>query len=96
MFTLPTGHYGWSDKAFARRAMGLLDLRSLGSVAAAIAALSGMPFTAGGWTSIKKVIAEIIIGSIAFPADLSSDGSSLAPGVTEDILGTRDVSSTVT
>jgi hypothetical protein len=96
MVTIGGQHYGFSAQAFMLRAMNLLSSRGITSVSGAQTTLSGLAFTAGGWTNIKKVIAELIIGSVAFPADLSPDGSSLAPGITEDSIGSRDVSSSVT
>ena len=96
LVTMGGQHYGFSEEAFMMRAMNLVSSRGITTVAGAQTTLSGLAFTAGGWTNLKKVVAELIIGSIAFPADLSADGASLAPGVTEDLIGTRDVSSSVT
>jgi hypothetical protein len=95
-FTFPSGNkYVWSPRAFAYRLMGLLDARNLTSLASAQTALNNMAFTAGGWTTIKKVIAELVLGSIAFPNELDTAGTTLV-GVTEAQLGTRDVSSPIT
>lgn len=96
MVTLAGQHYGFSEEAFMVRAMGLLSSRGITTLAGAQTTLSGLAFTAGGWTLLKRVIAELIIGSIAFPADLTADGAALAGGVTEASIGTRDVSSGVT
>lgn len=95
-FNLTNGHYAFSERAFARRCMNLLDARNITTIAGGQTALSNMAFAGGGWTNLKKVIAELVLGSIAFPSDLNTDGSGLVPGMTEDILGTRDVSSAVT
>jgi len=95
-FTLGGQHYAFSERAFAMRCLNLLGSRSITTIAGGQATLSSVAFTGAGWTNIKKVIAELILGSVAFPADLSADGTSFAPGITEDIIGTRDVSSAVT
>jgi hypothetical protein len=96
LVTLTGQHYGFSEEALAIRAMNLISSRGITTLTGAQTTLSNLAFTAGGWTLLKRVIAELIIGSIAFPADLSADGASLAPGMTEQIIGTRDVSSAVT
>jgi len=90
------GNYAWSDRAFARRCINLIDSRGFVTLAQAQTALTAMPFTAGGWTTLKKIVAELILGSVAFPSDLLPGGVGLANGLTEDQLGTRDVSSTIT
>lgn len=88
--------YAWIEEAFARRVIALLDSRNLKSVAEVIAALNGMAFNSAGWTTLKKILAELVAGSIAFPNDLDASGTCLLPGVTDATVGTRDVSSTVT
>lgn len=95
-FRLASGNYAFSERAFARRCMALLDSRTITTIAGGQTTLSNMAFAGGGWTNLKKVVAELVLGSIAFPADLTADGTNLAPGMTEDIIGTRDVSSSVT
>jgi hypothetical protein len=90
---LPNGRYAWSSDAFAQRVMNLLDSRNLTSPAQVIAALNGMAFNAAGWTTLKKIIAELVSGSVAFPGDINANG---AVTVSELVIGTRDVSSTIT
>lgn len=89
-------HYMWSEEAFARRCMALLDSRGITSLAQVVTALNGMAFSAAGWTTLKRILAELIAGSVAFPGDLSADGTILIGGLTEATLGTRDVSSGIT
>lgn len=89
-------HYGWSQEAFARRCITMLDSRSYTSVAQVVAALSAMPFTAPGWLTLKKILSELVAGSIAFPGDLSADGAIITLGGGEITVATRDVSSTIT
>lgn len=96
LVTLSGQHYGFSGEAFMLRSMTLISSRGITTLGAAQTTLTNLAFTAGGWTLLKRVVAELIIGSIAFPADLTADGASLAPGVTEQLIGTRDVSSAVT
>ena len=89
-------HYAWSQEAFAKRCMTLLDSRNLKSVAEVTAALNSMAFNAAGWTTLKRILAELVCGSVAFGSELSADGSVLTGGLTELTLATRDVSSGVT
>lgn len=44
-------------------------------------------------TALKKIVAELVSGSVAFPADISAFGNLIT---SEIIIGTRDVSSTIT
>lgn len=89
-------HYGWVQEAFARRCIATLDTRNIKSVTELIAATSSIQFTAAGFLLIKKILAEVIGGSIAFPNDLSADGTAYLPGITDTVIGTRDISSTIT
>jgi hypothetical protein len=91
-----TGRYAFSADALGRRLIGLVDSRGLASPAAVIAALNGMPLNAAGWSAMKKIIAEIVSGSIAFPGDLTADGAGFSGVVTEALIGTRDVSTGIT
>jgi hypothetical protein len=90
-----SGRYAFSSVAFGRRAVNILDSRGITSVAAAQAALSSMAFTASGFLALKKLLSELICGSIAFPSDLDASGINLV-GVTQAQIATRDVSSSVT
>lgn len=87
------GRYIWSSDAFAQRVINLLDSRALTSPAQVITALNGMPFNAAGWTALKKIIAELVSGSVGFPGDINSSGALI---ISELTVGTRDVSSTIT
>jgi hypothetical protein len=95
-FTIGANRYAFSDRAFAMRCMRQLGSRNISSVAGGQTTISNMAFNAAGWLTMKKLLAELVMGSIAFPADLTSDGVNLAPGVTEDLIGSRDVSSSIT
>jgi hypothetical protein len=89
------GHYLFDEVAFAERLINLLASRNLSTLAAAQAAVSAMTFTAAGFLNVKKVLADLVLGSIAFPDEISADGSRLLT-LTQGQLASRDVSSTIT
>lgn len=91
---LSNGDYRFSTEAFARRLMNICNSRGWTTLAQAQAAVSAMPFTAGGWTNLKKALGDLLLGSIVFPGELSNGG--LTSSLTDDDVANRDVSTGIT
>lgn len=91
---LSNGTYRFSEIAFARRLCKMLNNRNWTTLAQAQAGLSALPFTASGWTNLKKALGELLFGSVGFPADLTANGVNTL--LTDDELTDRNVAGGVT